>query len=350
MVLDWGDLPAQPPPPAPSPPPPIADATPPGEAPIKPFAALPPPTNLATPPTLPIPASYPPFAPPEVFDEPDTVSPQPNRARTAGGDRTSTRPAHWKRRIAIGAALLVAGVAAAVIVPRVLKPTPITAVFNAPRLILRAAGDGQIGAVAVKVGDTVQPNTDLLTIRPDPVPTPTTIALHTQWDAIRARAATLDAAMAQSQANAGDSGRLRRDEQQRLLGTAAAEIEQIQRTLIANTPEPPPAATIQAGVRGMVASLDAQPGMHMAARATLVQLLDCGRAFLSLRPGGPALHAGDSVQISLPPLPPFVGTVRASAGISEPVNALVIAPTGLPAAVCPVGQIATITPADSTHH
>ncbi|MEJ1975295.1 MAG: hypothetical protein WDN49_03735 [Acetobacteraceae bacterium] len=50
--------------------------------------------------------------------------------------------------------------------------------------------------------------------------------------------------------------------------------------------------------------------------------------------------------MSLPNLPPFLGTIRVSSGIAEPVNALVVAPTGLPATACPDGATATITPID----
>ncbi len=99
----------------------------------------------------------------------------------------------------------------------------------------------------------------------------------------------------------------------------------------------------------MVVSLDARPGARATEGSTLVQLADCGRAFLALPPGESALHAGESVQVTLPSLPPFVGTVRASSGVAEPPHALVIAPTGLPATACPDRKTATITPIDKAH-
>ncbi len=81
-------------------------------------------------------------------------------------------------------------------------------------------------------------------------------------------------------------------------------------------------------MRGVVLSLDAQPGTHTTAGTSLAQLADCGRAFLILLPGREDLHAGESVQVNLPPLPPFVGTVRASTGVAEPADALVVGPYG----------------------
>ncbi len=125
-------------------------------------------------------------------------SPGVPRTPAAGGPAI-----RWRRWAAIGLGLLAAGIAAAIIVPCLRKPAPITAVFTVPRLFLRAAGNGEIGTVSVKVGQAVQPDTDLLTIRPDPAPTPTTLALRAQWNTMRARAATLDAAIAQPPADAG---------------------------------------------------------------------------------------------------------------------------------------------------
>jgi hypothetical protein len=327
------------PPEMPAIPAPVADpieAMPQDEAPARPYATLPPPIEVWAPPTAPL-EPYPPFAPPDPFDEPDAqpLPPRPPRGLSRRG-----------KRLAVAAAGLLAAacVAAALIVPRLLTPGPITAVFTAPRLILRAAADGEVGTVGVKTGEDVQPDTTLLTIRRDPRPTPTTLALRAQLATTRTRAATLDAAMAQAPASAGDAGRLRQSEQQRLRKSAAAVIEQLQIALAANTPRPAPDSPIQAGVHGVVVSLDARPGASTSKNAPLVQLLDCGRAFLALQPSA-ALHAGQSVEVSLPPLPPFIGTIRTSAGVAEPANALVVAPTGLPAGACPVGRTATITPA-----
>ena len=327
MVLTPQEMPASPAAATPS-----IGVAPQDGAPARPYAALPPPVHLWTPAAAPF-DPYPPFAQPEFAEEPD--APQPPRGL----------PRHWKRWAAAAVGLLAAaGVAAALVVPRMLTPGPITAVFTAPRLILRAAADGQVGTVVVKTGEAVQPDTTLLTIRRGPAPTATALALRAQLAATRTRVATLDAAMAQPSADTGDASRLRQSEQQRLRNSAVAVIEQLRIALAANTPRPSPDSPIQAGVRGVVLSLDARPGGNTAKDAPLVQLLDCGRAFLTLRPNGATLHAGQSVEVSLPPLPPFLGTIRTSAGIAEPANALVVAPTGLPAGTCPVGRTATITP------
>ncbi len=138
----------------------------------------------------------------------------------------------------------------------------------------------------------MQPDTVLLAIRRDPPPTPTTIALAAQLDAARARAAMLDAALAQPPADSGDAGRLRLSEQHRLRDNTAAEIEQLQLALTTNTPKAPPDMPITAGVRGAVVSLDARSGARTAAGTSLAQLTDCGRAFLSLLPGGAACMPG----------------------------------------------------------
>ena len=95
----------------------------------------------------------------------------------------------------------------------------------------------------------------------------------------------------------------------------------------------------------MVWSLVATAGARLLAGDPLVQLADCGRAFMVLRDGGGELQSGQAVVIRMPGLRPFLGTVRASAGAAEPPNTLVIDPTGLAAAApgaCPIGTPAEI--------
>jgi hypothetical protein len=107
------------------------------------------------------------------------------------------------------------------------------------------------------------------------------------------------------------------------------------------------AVTILAGVRGVVWSLDAQAGAKLQAGDPLVQLADCGRAFLVMQAAPSTLKAGQTVLIRMPGVRPFHGTVRPSAGVAEPPNTLVIDPTGFNAAspnTCPVGVTAEIQP------
>ncbi len=95
---------------------------------------------------------------------------------------------------------------------------------------------------------------------------------------------------------------------------------------------------------GMVRSVETVPGSVVASGAPLVRLQDCDRAFLTVSPDT-HLVAGEAVQVKLPNLPLADGTVRASAGIMEPPNALVVTlATGALAGACPVGAAATVIP------
>ncbi len=153
----------------------------------------------------------------------------------------------------------------------------VTAVFNAPMMVVRSAASGRVLTVAATAGQVVEPTSPLLTIQvTDP------------------------------------SG-----------------------------PDKP----VLAGVHGMIRSVETVPGADLAPGVPLVRLQDCDRAFLTV-PAAAALGAGQSVQVRLQNLPLLSGTVRESAGIMEPPNALVVglAP-GSVIGACPVGASATITPA-----
>ncbi len=250
----------------------------------------------------------------------------------------------WKRWAAIALGPLAAGAAAVALLLLLLlrspAQAPVTAVFTAPRLTLHAAADGWIGSVSVKPGTAVQPETALLTMRPAPAETPAMRRLDVQLDALHARAGLIDAALTQPLPDTAVRARAL----QRLRRSTAAEIAQIQNLASEAAAIPLPEAPVQAGVRGTVLSVNAQPGASAAAGATLAQLLDCGHAFLALRSSAAVLHVGQSVRISLAPLAPFDGTIRATEGVPAPASPLVIDPAGLPPDACPVGQTATITP------
>ena len=152
----------------------------------------------------------------------------------------------------------------------------VTAVFNAPMMVVRAAVAGRVLTVATNAGQVVEPRSPLLTIR-------------------------------------------------------VADASGLEKPVLA-------------GVNGMVRSVETVPGADLSAGAPLVRLQDCDRAFLTV-PAGVPLTPGQQVQVKLANLPMFAGTVRESAGIMEPPNALVVglAP-GAVAGVCPVGASALVTP------
>jgi hypothetical protein len=112
-------------------------------------------------------------------------------------------------------------------------------------------------------------------------------------------------------------------------------------TLDADSPD----RTVLAGVHGVVRSVETVPGADLIAGTPLARIHDCDRAFVTVPPTA-KLVAGESVRVKLPNYAVLTGTVRPSAGIMEPPNALVI---GLPpnaiAGACPVGATASVTPA-----
>ena len=105
-----------------------------------------------------------------------------------------------------------------------------------------------------------------------------------------------------------------------------------------------PDKTVLSGVHGVIRSVETVPGADLGNGAPLVRIHDCDRAFLTIPPDT-KLRNGDAVQVSLPGVPPFTGTVRASAGIMEPPDSLVIGlQPGAAGATCPVGVTGTIAP------
>ena len=188
--------------------------------------------------------------------------------------------------IAAAAIAIVAAAVIFVVAPGMRSnPAPLKTMFTAPMLVLRAAGPGEVISVPVTIGQPVEPATVLLTLR--------------------------------STRLSGAGG--------------AAPVEQ----------------PILSGVRGVVWSLDAQAGAKLQAGDPLVQLADCGRAFLVMQAAPTTMKAGQTVLIRMPGVRPFHGTVRPSAGVAEPPNTLVIDPTGFNAAspnACPVGVTAEVQP------
>lgn len=240
--------------------------------------------------------------------------------------RWATRPAG----VAAAAATLLIAAVAAIILPRVfLTAETATALFTAPMLVLRAVAAGEVTNVAVTIGQPVEPATPLLTIHVDPLPDAALGELRSRLTQARARQSALDDPSA--------TPAMRRQ--------AAAEIDQLQRAIANTTTAGAVNQPILAGIRGVVWSLDAAAGARLSAGDPLVQLADCGRAFLVLRDGGGALQAGQTVVIRMPGLRPFHGIVRPSAGAAEPPNTMVIDPTGFAAVApgaCPVGTSAEI--------
>ena len=154
----------------------------------------------------------------------------------------------------------------------------ITAVFNAPMMVVRSAATGRVVSVAAMPTQVVDPRSPLLTIHTD------------------------------------DGGADR---------------------------------SVLAGVHGMIRSVETVPGAALVAGAPLVRLQDCDRAFLTVPPGT-KLQAGQTVQVKLPDQKPFSGKIRASNGVMEPPDSLVVGlDPGVVTASCPVGRSATISPAQS---
>ena len=185
------------------------------------------------------------------------------------------------RRVRLGRRAALAGVAAILAVAGVALLTPlfgsggISAVFNAPMLVVRAKVAGRVMTVAAMAGQIVAPDSPLLTL------------------------------------HVGDGDG--------------------------------PDRTIQAGVHGVIRSVETVPGADLAAGAALVRLQDCDRAFLTVG-RATTLRAGETVRVVLPNLPPLAGTVRRSAGVMEPPDTLVVAlPAGALAASCPVGSEGSVT-------
>jgi multidrug resistance efflux pump len=250
---------------------------------------------------------------------------------TPGGRRWLGRP------IAVVAAVagLVIAILLAIILPFVLSSPPtFTAMFTAPMLVLRAVGPGQITTVPVTIGQPVQPSTVLLTIHVNPLPDAVLDDMRSRLAQARTRQAALDDPAAPAAAR-------------RQKDAAAAEIDQMQKAIANAGGSTPVDQPILAGVRGIVWSLDAQPGAVLKAGDPLAQLADCGRAFLVVQEAQSLLKAGQTVLIRMPGLRPFHGTVRASAGVAEPAKTLVVEPTGFAAVspnACPVGTSAEIQP------
>lgn len=183
------------------------------------------------------------------------------------------------RRAALGGLGVILAVAAVTALVQLVSGdgSGVSAVFNAPMLVVRAKVAGRVMTVPATAGQIVRPDSPLLTLHVD-------------------------------QADGPDR-------------------------------------TIQAGVHGVIRSVETVPGADLAAGAALVRLQDCDRAFLTVG-HATALQAGQTVRVVMPNLPPMTGTVRASAGVMEPPDTLVVAlPAGSLATSCPVGTEGSVTAA-----
>lgn len=250
-----------------------------------------------------------------------------NAPREAKPDRLKPRRPRGKRVATVAALIAIAAVAGVgfVVLPKMLAaPETIQAQFTAPMLVLRAVASGAVRTVAVTVGQAVEPKTVLLTIRTDTQTDPTLTDLQSRLSSAQVRLGRVS--------DAPSDGRQR--------DAATAEVNSLQKAVSSTDDRP-----VVAGVRGVVWSLDTQTGLHLEAGDPLIQLADCGRAFMVVRDAASHFKAGQTVLITMPSLRPFHGTVRASSGVAEPPNTLVIDPTGFAAAsgnACPVGVTAQV--------
>jgi hypothetical protein len=286
----------------------------------------------------------------------------PAEAPAALPSRPKRRTRPWITR-PIGIATIVGCVVAAglglVVVPKMLsRPPALKTMFTAPMMVLRAVGPGSIASVAVTIGQAVEPSTVLLTIRTDPLSDSAIDDLKARLAQAKARQAALDeppppvgSPASRRPKDAAASFQVydasNPPPTQRQKDAAAAEVDRLQKALTAAGGNGIVNQPILAGVHGIVWSLDAQTGGHLQARDPLAQLADCGRSFLAVQSSIAPLKAGQTVLIRMPGVRPFHGTVRASSGVAEPANTLVVDPTGFSAVApnaCPVGTTAEIEP------
>lgn len=244
-------------------------------------------------------------------------------------------------------ALAAVSLAAAVLLPRLFSggSAPV-ATFNAPMMVLRAANSGRVANVEVKNGQTVEPSTLLLTIHTEPRPDPAESLLQDRLDAARMRLTAADDALGQP-IPSSDPGRAKLVELRRQRSAATTDVAQLQ-DAVANLPTKSQAdQPVRAGVHGVIRSLEAQAGTLTVSGVPLVRILDCDHAFLTLPPGT-TLKPGQAVLVRLANLPSVRAMVRASTGIAEPPDSLVIAPApgafvNILGGTCPLGASATVT-------
>jgi multidrug resistance efflux pump len=277
---------------------------------------------------------------------------EPADAQNAGSDSQAETGRRVVRRVATvcaGLAVLAAASGAVLqFLPRAFVSNQIpAATFNAPMMVLRANGPGRVVAIAVQNGQTVEPDTLLLTIRTDPQPDPAAALLRARLEAAQARLSDLDQSLAQATPTT-DAARTRMADLRRQRAAAVIDVAQLQ-DAVANIPAAKPTdLPVKAGVHGVIRSLEARTGTTTAAGVPLVRMLDCDHAFLTVAPDS-KLHAGEAVQVRLPNLPPVAATVRQSVGIAEPPDSLVIATPpgafiGELSGSCPIGATASVTP------
>ncbi len=277
---------------------------------------------------------------------------EPTDAADTGSEpRAGTGQRVIRRAAAIVAGLIIlagAGLAVFLFLPSAfVSNMPPEATFNAPMMVLRATGPGRVASIAVQNGQTVEPNTLLLTIRTEPQPDPAATLLRDRLEAAQAHLAQLDQALAQATPTS-EAARARIADLRRQRAAAATDVAQLQDGVTNIPPVRPADLPVQAGVHGVIRSLEARAGEATAAGVPLVRMLDCDHAFLTVGPDT-KLRAGEAVQVRLPNLPPVAAVVRRSAGIAEPPDALVIATApgafvGELSGSCPVGATATVTP------
>lgn len=100
---------------------------------------------------------------------------------------------------------------------------------------------------------------------------------------------------------------------------------------------------VLAGVNGVVRSVEVQAGADVVRGTPLIRLYDCDHSFLTL-PTGTKIVAGEAVQVTISGQKPFTAVARASNGVAEPPDSVVVGiPAGSLAVDCPVGATATVT-------
>ena len=286
-----------------------------------------------------------------------SLYPQTNAAAMAPASPKRSKRRWTSRPIGIATIVgcIVVAALAFIVVPKMLSsPASLKTMFTAPMLVLRAVGPGTIANVSVTIGQAVEPSTVLLTIHTDPLSDSALDDLKTRLAQAKARQAALDDAptptsTARRPKDAAASFQVYDTDHppptQRQKDAAAAEVDRLQKAVANAGGSGAADQPILAGVHGIVWSLDAQTGGHLLAGDPLAQLADCGRSFLVVQGNAATLKAGQTVLIRMPGVRPFHGTVRASNGIAEPANTLVVDPTGFSAVApnaCPVGTTAEI--------
>lgn len=270
-------------------------------------------------------------------------------ARLARPGAMPKRP-NWTRRqwaLFVAAVLLIPVVGSLFMLTPLLfaSRAPLTVVsrLEAPITTVRAPDGGRITGLAVHEGETVTPDTLLLTIHRAAAADPAAAALRARLASVRARIGQLEASPGRS--TASDAGRAQAADLARRRDAARAEAAQLNDALKALPPQPEQLdIPVRAGVGGTLWSVMVSDGAETAPGAPLMRLVDCSHAFLAV-PDETALTPGQRVDILLDGGSAGAGLIRWAAGPNEPAGRLVVVPEAAsPGTQCQVGAGARLTP------